>query len=436
MPTPFVIVLDPGHGGATPAEGSSPNNAVGPNGLLEKDLTLAVARAAAGFLPEAGFRVILTRDDDRNLSPRERAARARTAGADAFVSLHFNGHREASVDGTEAYVSNAARETDRELARELLQAIAPATGAATRGLRDAPFAVLSGDVHVPKTAACLVELAYLTNPAQAARLESQGYVRQLGLGLAQGLMGYSARRATAHALDAAPQAEGERVVYEATREHADPPNFPINLPEPGNGRDAHRFSVPDGLKFSRWEVEVRASSAGAGYRVEQPPPRGARGRQSLGVAWWYPPYGRMRYRLRAYASPGGDGDAPPVVFDSPGWVERATDQVTQGLPVELTVRGEKARLLHGALRRQRQPEARQQSGGTDIPVASFEVATVIIIVAVIAAVIALGMLTFGALLKMAMEKGYDVKDTKYKAAGGEGATRQEHEMVFNLTKTR
>jgi N-acetylmuramoyl-L-alanine amidase len=49
MPDPFTVVLDPGHGGRTLAERSTPNNAVGPNGLLEKDLTLKIARSAAQF---------------------------------------------------------------------------------------------------------------------------------------------------------------------------------------------------------------------------------------------------------------------------------------------------------------------------------------------------------------------------------------------------
>lgn len=448
MPTPFVIVLDPGHGGTSLAEGSSPNNAVGPNGLLEKDLTLAVAKAAAGFLPESGFRVLLTREDDRNLSPRERAMRAREAGADAFVSLHFNGHREAGLDGTEAYVSNAARETDRELARQLLQSVAPATGAPARGLRTGPFAVLAGDVHVPKTAACLVELAFLTNPAQAARLESSAYVRQLGLGVAQGLMGYSARRATAQSLDAAPQQQaGERVVYEATREHEDPQNFPINLPEPGEGQDAHQLNVPDGLKFSRWEVEVLASSAGAGYRVAQSPARGAEGRQTLGVAWWHPPYGKVHYRLRAFASPDGAGSARPILYDSPGWMERAKDQLAQGQGVNVALRGERARQVYQALSRHEsarvQPVARGRGNGLsaaqDMGVVSGP--TVVLVLGIAAAVVAviligLGMLTFGALLKFAMDKGYDIKDTKYKAAAGQGEGRQEHELNFNLFKPR
>ena len=50
------------------------------------------------------------------------------------------------------------------------------------------------------------------------------------------------------------------------------------------------------------------------------------------------------------------------------------------------------------------------------------------------AVVMLGFMMLYAVLTQAMNKGYDVKDTKYKAVTGEGESRQEHEMLFNLTQ--
>src|SRR5206468_664991 len=64
MPT---VVIDPGHGGATATGGSSPNNATGPNGLLEKDLTLDLGRRVSALLAPRAT-VILTRTTDVNLS--------------------------------------------------------------------------------------------------------------------------------------------------------------------------------------------------------------------------------------------------------------------------------------------------------------------------------------------------------------------------------
>lgn len=196
MDRPIVVVLDPGHGGLAAADGSAANNAVGPNGLMEKDLALLVARAAERLLTAAQQQVILTRADDTNIPLADRAARARDSGAAAFVSLHFNGQADPAVDGTEVYVSDRANESDRALAQGLLSAVGPATGVPDRGVRTAPFAVLSPDSRAPGEAACLVELAFLSNPQQAERLASRPYVEQLGTAVAQGILSYAARIAS------------------------------------------------------------------------------------------------------------------------------------------------------------------------------------------------------------------------------------------------
>ena len=62
-----TIVLDPGHGGTTKIGGSSPNNATGPTGLLEKTVTLEVGLAAEKALAGSGVTVVMTRETDRNL---------------------------------------------------------------------------------------------------------------------------------------------------------------------------------------------------------------------------------------------------------------------------------------------------------------------------------------------------------------------------------
>src|SRR5688572_25875304 len=79
-----TVVLDPGHGGSnTGAAGVV-------EGLYEKRLTMALARAVARRLEAEGVHVVLTRQDDRYMSLRERARAANSAGAAIFVSLHAN----------------------------------------------------------------------------------------------------------------------------------------------------------------------------------------------------------------------------------------------------------------------------------------------------------------------------------------------------------
>ena len=91
-----VIVLDPGHGGKPPPVklgGSSWNNARGPNGMLEKTITLDIAKRTRDELEARGHTVYLTRNGDNNLSLKDRASAARTRSADVFLSSTSTGIR-------------------------------------------------------------------------------------------------------------------------------------------------------------------------------------------------------------------------------------------------------------------------------------------------------------------------------------------------------
>ena len=91
-----VIVLDPGHGGTDPG--------VTVGGAVEKNLTLELARLVKAELERRmRTRVVLTREDDRDLSEDERAERANRAHADLVISLHFDGLPGGRAHGATAY---------------------------------------------------------------------------------------------------------------------------------------------------------------------------------------------------------------------------------------------------------------------------------------------------------------------------------------------
>jgi N-acetylmuramoyl-L-alanine amidase/phosphatidylserine/phosphatidylglycerophosphate/cardiolipin synthase-like enzyme len=181
-----TVVIDPGHGGTTAVGGSAANNAVGPNGLLEKDLTLDIGRRV-GALLGARTNVILTRTGDENRSLTDRAKIARDANADVFLSIHLNGWRDGTVDGSEAWVARGAATPSRELARAVLDRVVGVTKAPHRGVREEDFGVLLPARHAPKTAASLLELAFLTNPEEAARLSGDEFKQQLAAAIADGI---------------------------------------------------------------------------------------------------------------------------------------------------------------------------------------------------------------------------------------------------------
>ena len=92
-----VVVLDPGHGGSNPG-------ARGSTGLLEKQLTLSVAKLVADKLRNREIDVQLTRTDDRTLTLRQRVAFADKVPADLFVSIHANASPTRTQRGYETYV--------------------------------------------------------------------------------------------------------------------------------------------------------------------------------------------------------------------------------------------------------------------------------------------------------------------------------------------
>ncbi len=185
-----VLVIDPGHGGSTAVGGSSPNNATGPNGTLEKNLTLQVGLLMRDALAANGHTVVLTRTSDTNLGLEARATLARSASADAFLSIHFNGWPDPKVQGTETFVHTQASASSLALAKMVQAQALDATGLADRGVKKMDLGVLVPSRHADKTAACLVELSFLTDPKEEHRLADAAYLKQIADALCAALDTY------------------------------------------------------------------------------------------------------------------------------------------------------------------------------------------------------------------------------------------------------
>jgi N-acetylmuramoyl-L-alanine amidase len=105
-----TIVLDPGHGGQHEIGGSSANNAISSSGVLEKNITLRMAFLVREALEKIAadqrheLKIILTREEDKNLALAARARVAKTNKADLFLSIHCNGFN-GRARGTETLVS-------------------------------------------------------------------------------------------------------------------------------------------------------------------------------------------------------------------------------------------------------------------------------------------------------------------------------------------
>lgn len=217
-----VVVIDPGHGGSMSVGGSDANHAVGPMGTLEKSVTLAIGLALRTALQARGHIVAMTRTGDVNLGLKDRAAVAKARNADVFVSIHCNGWHTPDVQGSETWLHARHGEPSAKLADALQPQLVAATRLRDRGIKSAGFGVLNPDYHAPDTAACLVEVSFLTDPAEEARLIDPIYQGQIALHLAEGVGAYLAQ--------AVPAVEMAFAASRPLSEIEDAPDFAAAFP--------------------------------------------------------------------------------------------------------------------------------------------------------------------------------------------------------------
>lgn len=185
-----TIVLDAGHGGGDPG---CVNRWLG---VQEKDVTLDVTLRLRDLLASQGWTVILTREDDRDVSwagspdrveLQSRVDVANRAGADLFVSLHCNASVSQGSAGTSVYWF---KEEDVELARSLEFALGERLGFEHDGLLRDGFYVLR-HTEMPSV---LVEMAFLTNPREGAMLADPAVRQRIAEELATALAAHMSRR--------------------------------------------------------------------------------------------------------------------------------------------------------------------------------------------------------------------------------------------------
>jgi N-acetylmuramoyl-L-alanine amidase len=107
----IIVAIDAGHGGKYPG-------AVGPNNILEKDVTLLIAKELERTLRDTkGYQSVMIRDGDQTVSLNDRFQSARRYGADIFISIHADGFRLSSVKGASVFIWS--EEASSTIARNL-----------------------------------------------------------------------------------------------------------------------------------------------------------------------------------------------------------------------------------------------------------------------------------------------------------------------------
>ncbi len=220
----IVVAIDAGHGGVDPG-------AHGPDGVKEKDVTLAIARQLQRQLSaEPGIKPVMIRDGDYFVPLRARVAKAREFKADLLISIHADAINDPSARGSSVYIlsdrgasSEAARWlAEKENAADLvggislddkddvlksvlldlsqtatIEASAKAGGKVLQKLgsvgrlhrhqiEEAGFVVLKA----PDIPSMLVETAFISNPKEERKLQSASYQKRLAEAIVDGVRDY------------------------------------------------------------------------------------------------------------------------------------------------------------------------------------------------------------------------------------------------------
>lgn len=176
---PFIVVIDPGHGGWCPGTEH--------NGVRERDLVLSISHMVMQLIDANPFITgFMTRNDNTGVENLRRAEFANELNADLFVSIHANAAEHPNrtinpnVDGIETWynLSNSGNHSlnSRQFAEILQRNLIADTGARNRGLRYGAGLIVVRETYMP---AALVEVGFLTNPQEAARLATTAYQWQI-----------------------------------------------------------------------------------------------------------------------------------------------------------------------------------------------------------------------------------------------------------------
>lgn len=223
----LIVAIDAGHGGRDPG-------ALGPNKILEKQVTYAIAKKLAAIVDsQPGFESYLVRKGDQFIALRNRSAAARAQRADFFVSIHADAFTNPQAHGASVYAlsssgatSEAARflaerensadliggveplkldanermvadallglsmdytlRTSSEVGERVLKEVGKVARLHKKRVEKAAFIVLKS----PDLPSLLVETGFISNPTEARRLTNSGYQKRMAQAIFNGIQSY------------------------------------------------------------------------------------------------------------------------------------------------------------------------------------------------------------------------------------------------------
>lgn len=185
-----VIILDPGHGGKD-------GGAIAKTGLVEKEVTLAVANYLRDYLQQAGALVLMTREGDYDLADRDaiirkkqdlerRAELVNMSETDLMLSIHLNSFPSPKWRGAQTFY-NPSRAENKHAAKLIQEELINNLHNTTREAKvDEEIYVLKA-IHAP---GALVEIGFLSNPEEAYLLGQSAYQIEVANAIYLGVLRY------------------------------------------------------------------------------------------------------------------------------------------------------------------------------------------------------------------------------------------------------
>ncbi|MBB6176003.1 N-acetylmuramoyl-L-alanine amidase [Anoxybacillus tengchongensis] len=176
-----IIVVDAGHGGKDPGAISG--------GANEKTIVLEVAKLLKDKLEKAGATVVMTRETDVYPTLQDRVDIAKNNYAEMFVSIHTNSATNTSAKGAEVYYdssTNPNAEESKKLAQYIQEEIVRMANMVDRGVKNSGLYVLRNN----NVTSVLVELGFISNAEDRAKLTSAQYQNIYAEAIYQGIVKY------------------------------------------------------------------------------------------------------------------------------------------------------------------------------------------------------------------------------------------------------
>ncbi|SDG14752.1 N-acetylmuramoyl-L-alanine amidase [Fontibacillus panacisegetis] len=190
-----TIAIDPGHGGPD-------GGAVSKQGVIEKEINLAVSLYLRDYLQQSGAVVVMTREEDQDLADENTKGYSKRKTQDLkrrvrfieehqaklFVSIHMNAVPSSRWSGAQTFYSsnngdsiNLAEMIQEELKRNLENT--------DRVAKQSDKSIYL--LETLKMPAVLVEVGFLSNPDESALLGDEAYQRKVAASIYQGILRYS-----------------------------------------------------------------------------------------------------------------------------------------------------------------------------------------------------------------------------------------------------